>query len=86
VTSEKDLIREFVIAHVNELATREDVSVGEVADDFDLMESGLFDSLRFAALVSAVEERFDLQMNFDDIDPEEFVRVGGFVAAATRVR
>ena len=43
-----------------------------VADDEDLLLSGLLDSLAVMSLVSFIEQRFGLQVPFDDVVIEHF--------------
>ncbi len=40
--------------------------------DTDLMESGLLDSLMLVELMSSLEERFGIQISFDDIEIDNF--------------
>lgn len=48
----------------------------EVPDDFDLRENGVLDSLGFLELVTAIEDALQIELDFDDLDPEQLTTVG----------
>jgi D-alanine--poly(phosphoribitol) ligase subunit 2 len=50
----------------------EQLALEAPADDFDLFESGLLDSLSFAQLLVALEKQFDIRFAVDDIDLDRF--------------
>jgi acyl carrier protein len=49
---------------------------GEPADDFDLRSGGLIDSLGFIELIAAIEDQLGIELDFDDLDPEEITVLG----------
>ncbi len=56
----------------------------DLADDFDVLEAGLIDSLGFLGLMLVMQESFGGEIDFDTLDPEEMTIVGPlcrFVAA-----
>ena len=59
-----------------------DIPPGALDDDFDLMNSGLFDSVAFMELITDIEDTLDIELDFDDLDPEEFTSLGGLVRCA----
>jgi D-alanine--poly(phosphoribitol) ligase subunit 2 len=54
------------------------------ADDVDLFESGLIDSLAFAELLVALEREFGIAIPVEDIDLERFRTIGALTAMVTR--
>jgi acyl carrier protein len=55
-------------------------------EDFDLLESGVIDSFGVIELIVEVNERFGLDIDFEELDPEGLTIVGPFsryVAAAS---
>ena len=48
----------------------------DVPDDFDLRANGLIDSFGVLELIGALEERFGLELDFDELDPEDLTVVG----------
>jgi acyl carrier protein len=79
-----DDVRRFVVERLQRRAQHVGFALGNPADDMNLMESGLFDSLGFVELIAAIEEEFELEVDFADVDPETFTTVGGVVESAVR--
>lgn len=50
----------------------------ELADDCDLLLSGLIDSLGLLELVTAVNEHYGREIDFEALDPEQMTIVGPF--------
>jgi acyl carrier protein len=79
-----DGVRRFVLERLRRRAQTIGFVLGDPSDDMNLMESGLFDSLGFVELIAAIEEEFELEVDFADVDPETFTTVGGVVESAVR--
>lgn len=54
-------------------------SHGDIADNSNLIESGILDSMGFVSIIVAVEEKYQISADFEDADPEAFLTVGGLV-------
>jgi acyl carrier protein len=50
-----------------------------INDQTKFMENGLIDSLGFLELILKVEKEFNIQINFSEKDPSEYLFVGGFI-------
>ncbi|MBW3557933.1 MAG: acyl carrier protein [Actinobacteria bacterium] len=50
----------------------------DVDDDFDLLVQGVLDSLGLLELVVAIDERFGIETDFENIDAEQLGVVGPF--------
>ena len=72
-------LRDYILQKVEELSSQSGRNIGDVDDDFNLLQSGLIDSLAFLELVMTVEKEFDLEIDFSDLDPTEFTTLGGLV-------
>jgi acyl carrier protein len=71
-------IREFVHTKIREAAQANWQPVPTLDDNFNLIESGLFDSLGFVELLAAVEKQFEIS-----IDPaEDLTILGNLIRAA----
>jgi D-alanine--poly(phosphoribitol) ligase subunit 2 len=79
VTDPARAVREFVIAKIQAAAAGKQRTVEELGDDFSLTESGLFDSVGFVELLLALETEFGIEVDFEALDPEEFMTLGGIV-------
>jgi acyl carrier protein len=77
-------IRTFVIESLGEPLADAGIPVADVGDDFDLVASGLVDSFGLLEILTAVEGRFGVEVDFEALDPEKLARVGPlcrFIAA-----
>jgi acyl carrier protein len=48
----------------------------DVSDEFDLLKSGVVDSLGMMELLMAVNDRFGLDVDYEGVNPEELTVVG----------
>jgi acyl carrier protein len=79
-----DSIRGFVQNKIRQAAVANRQPVPEVDDHFNLVESGLFDSLGFVDLFSSIEKNFGLIIDVGDMAPEELIILGNLVRAVAR--
>lgn len=75
ITEARNLILELLRPALDEAA----LCVGELDDSFNLIESGLYDSIAFLSLIACLEERADLEFDLYDVDPDEFTTLGGLI-------
>jgi acyl carrier protein len=79
-------IKTFVLEVLGPRAETMGISREELAGDFNLMQSGLLDSMGFVDLVAQVENEFDVQMDLMDLDPSQFTSLSGFVSRVAASR
>lgn len=78
ITSDAALfIRGFV-------AQRAQQQMRDIDETSDLFAAGLLDSLGLLELVTAIEQRFDVAIDFAELDVEQFSRIGDFAALVGR--
>lgn len=65
---------------------RSHTGVGTIDDSTDLLGAGRLDSLDFLQLVSLLEDRFAIEIDFSDVDPEQLTRVEGLVQLVVAAR
>ncbi len=65
-----------MLEYFEEPLTLRDYSLEEIPDDFDLLTNGVIDSLGFLEMVSALQEKFDVEIDFEEIDPEKLSVIG----------
>jgi acyl carrier protein len=75
-------IRSFVLGQITERMKLLDLAPTEVDGSLNLVESGLLDSMGFVELVGSVENKFQVEINFEDLEPSEFTTLEGFVRCA----
>ncbi len=71
-------IREFILELLNSKLRLFDIESGSLKDDFDIVGSGLLDSMAFIDLIADLEDKFKLQIDFETAaDTEGFTTLGG---------
>lgn len=75
----KNLIREFI---VQEFVP--DTDPAELADDYDLHDGGVIDSLSLLSVVTWIERRFGVDMDRIELKPEYFRSVESIAAFVDR--
>ena len=65
--SEKLAVKEYIVRNF-----APDVSPHELADDYDLLENGVIESLSLLRLIAWIGERFGINMEDADVAPADF--------------
>lgn len=73
-----DQVRAFVLQHFSASITANGLNPADIADDCDLLAAGIVDSLGVIEMISAVEHRFRITVDFEPMDPEDFTVLGKF--------
>lgn len=71
-------VRSFVLMLYSDQLSAIGLSEHEVPDNLDLLSAGVIDSLGLLELVTAIEERFRITVDFEDLDPDELTVIGPF--------
>jgi acyl carrier protein len=71
-------VRRVVLEALAEPLWRLGVRPEQVPDDFDLLTTGLIDSLGLLELIGDVEERLGLELDFERLDPDGLTVIGAF--------
>ena len=73
-------IKDYILGLLNDRLLLFDIDRGELNDDFDLVKSGLLDSMAFIDLVAEAEEEFGVEIDFEQLtDSTDFTSLGGLV-------
>jgi acyl carrier protein len=78
-------VRAFILEDLVEPLAELGLSPEEISDDFDLLTSGVIDSLGLLELIAEVNERFGLDIDYEELDPEGLTIVGPFSRHVARV-
>ncbi|MCF8233333.1 MAG: acyl carrier protein [Bacteroidales bacterium] len=62
---EKD-IRQFVSEFLSKRLESVGLSAGDIRGSFDFIQSGLLDSMAFVDMISAMEEHFGVEIDFEE--------------------
>lgn len=71
-------VRAFVLAELGAALGEVGLTAADVADDLDLVEARVIDSLGMLEVIAAVESHFELEIDFEELDPELLTAVGPF--------
>jgi acyl carrier protein len=77
-------IRDFVKGKIRQTAKANWQPVPEINDDFNLVESGLFDSLGFVGLLASIEKEFNFILDPAELASEDLIIFGNLVRATAR--
>jgi acyl carrier protein len=77
IEASSEQIRTFLQQYIEEKAlTGGKETPGELADDCDLLLSGMIDSLGLLDLMSAIQQHCQQEIDFEALDPEQLTIVG----------
>ncbi|MFC1782206.1 AMP-binding protein [Planctomycetota bacterium] len=77
-------VKTFLLEYFEEPLTLRGYSVHDISDDFDLLINGVIDSLGFLEMTLALQEKFNIELDFEEIDPEELSIIGPLCRHITR--
>ena len=73
----KDDVREFLLKFLaGKLKERGGQIPENVPDDCNLLSAGYLDSLGFVEMMTAAQERFGREIDFDELDPDRMTVFG----------
>lgn len=71
-------VRTFILERVSDQLDAIGMRAEEVPDDFDLLFQGAIDSLGLLQLIADIEERFDMELDFEHLDMADLGVIGPF--------
>ncbi|MCF8230041.1 MAG: hypothetical protein K9G58_00960 [Bacteroidales bacterium] len=75
-------IRDFILNHLKDRLEILGIHEREIRRDFDFVQSGLLDSMAFVDMVTAMEEHFEREVNFEEkVEDAEFTTMKGILKA-----
>ena len=75
-------IRDFILKHLKDRLEILGIHEREIRRDFDFVQSGLLDSMAFVDMVTAMEEHFEREVNFEEkVEDAEFTTMKGILKA-----
>ena len=69
-------VRAFILEHVADSLAAKGVDPAAVPDDFDLLLEGVIDSFGLIELIGALEGRFEVTLDFEQLDPDTVTILG----------
>lgn len=71
-------VRCFLLEHFSFTIAANGLNPAELGDDLDLLRAGVIDSLGVLEMISAVEQRFKITVDFEPMDPADLTLLGKF--------
>jgi acyl carrier protein len=71
-----DEVRTFIISHLADALRENNVGENGITTDFDLMKRGIIDSIGLIQIISAIEEHFGIEIDFEDMDTDSLTVIG----------
>ena len=71
-----DDVKIFILSKLEKTLIVNDLKKAEITDNFDLLDGGLIDSLGILELITAIEDHFEIEIDFENLDAEEFTIIG----------
>lgn len=80
-------VRAFIIGRLENKLNVFGLSARELGDDFDLVASGLLDSMAFVDLVAGTEDHYGIEIDFEDAAATpDFTSLGGLIDIIIRTK
>jgi acyl carrier protein len=71
-----EYVKSVILAHLAQSITELGLEPAELSDDFDLLTSGVIDSLGVVELIGAIEQQLGLVLDLSELDPENLTTLG----------
>ena len=69
-------VRDFLVDRYADILGERGLDAASLPDDFDFLTQGVIDSFGILEMISAMEERFGFQLDYEAIDPQDLTLVG----------
>jgi acyl carrier protein len=74
--AQQEMVRDFILETFDGELRARALQSDDVPDDFDLLLEGVIDSLGMLELIGALEERFGVRIELEEMDPDHVTVVG----------
>jgi acyl carrier protein len=69
-------VQQFILRHIDDPLQAKRLAAEDVPSSFDLLLEGVIDSFGVVELISALEERYGFELDFDELAAEDLTRIG----------
>ncbi len=69
-------VRDLILSRLRNSILEAGFDPAQVGDDFDLLTSGVTDSIGIVDLLASIEQYVGLPLDFSDMDPEDLTVIG----------
>jgi acyl carrier protein len=71
-----DQVRQFLLERYAQALSSTGVSSQSLPDDYDLLERGIIDSIGILEMIGAVEAKFEIELDLENLDAELLTKIG----------
>jgi acyl carrier protein len=71
-----EYVRSLILARLEQPMVEMGLEPAAITDDFDLLTSGIVDSLGVVELIGAIEQQLGIALDLSELDPESLTTVG----------
>ncbi len=71
-------VRDFLLEYLSNAIAAKGLHPGDIADDMDLFDAGIVDSLGVIEMAAAVEQHFRIVVDLEPMDPAQLWLLGPF--------
>jgi acyl carrier protein len=69
-------VQHFIVDRIDDPLQAKGLGADDVPGSFDLLLEGVIDSFGIVELISALEERYGFEFDFDELAPDDLTRIG----------
>jgi acyl carrier protein len=69
-------VQNFILGRIDDPLRAKGLEAADVPSSFDLLLEGVIDSFGIVELISALEERYGLEFDLDELPPDDLTRIG----------
>jgi acyl carrier protein len=77
-------VRTYILNYLEGELTGRDIDALAKEKDSDLIGSGIISSLEFIGLITAIEQRFNIEIDFEEHDPSSYTTILGLSDLAVK--
>ena len=76
ISGSGESIKSLIVARLEQSIVEMGLEPAALTDDFDLLTSGVIDSLGIVELISAIEQQLGIAIDLSELDPESLTTLG----------
>ena len=69
-------VQQYILGQIDDPLQAKRLAAADVPSSFDLLLEGVIDSFGVVELISALEERYVFEFDFDELPPDDLTRIG----------
>lgn len=84
MNKEIDTIKDFIVDFISSETTNANLNTNDLKNNVNLIEMKILDSIKFLELLTSIEDEYQLDLDFSELDPSEFTTIDGLVYHSKR--